>query len=94
MVQQKIDQHSPEKKYEEDQIIEKAKDLEAVLISTMIEPMFPDGDDSPIFGGGKGSKIYRTLMIQEYGKIMSQNGGIGIAENIAKEIAAKQGESQ
>lgn len=72
-------------------LMTQAKDLEAVLISQMIEPMFPDGEESGLFGGGDGNSIYRSMMIQEYGKMMSNSGGIGLAKNIAKNLSNKHG---
>ena len=70
----------------DEKIMEKAQDLESVLISVMMEPMFPSGEDSDVFGGGKGSSVYRTLMLQEYGKIIAQSGGVGLAPSIARTI--------
>ncbi len=67
-----------------------AKELEAVLLSKMIEPMFPDGEDSDIYGGGHGSDIFRSMMIDEYGRTMVEAGGIGIAGSIEKDFLRKQ----
>lgn len=75
-----------------EQILEQAKDLEAVLISTMIEPMFPEGKESGIYGGGHGSGIYRQMMIDEYGKTMSRSGGLGLAKSITKDLIRRRGE--
>ncbi len=63
-----------------------AKDLEAVLISVMVEPMFPKGKESGLYGGGTGSDIYRSMMIQQYGKILGNGTDLGIAENITKNL--------
>jgi hypothetical protein len=38
------------------------------------------------FGGGKGEDMARSLMLNEYGKQISEQGGIGIAKYIAKEL--------
>lgn len=69
-----------------DKLLEQARDLESVMISVMIEPMFPDGKDSDLFGGGHGSSVFRTMIIQEYGKVLSKSNGLGVAENIAKKL--------
>ncbi len=63
-----------------------AEDLEAVFLSVMIEPMIPDGEDSQLFGGGQANSIYRSLMIQEYGKTLSAAGGVGLADGIVKNV--------
>lgn len=78
-----------QKKYKEDKLLTEAKDLEAVLISTMVDPMFPKGNESSLYGGGHGSDIYRMMMIEEYGKILSNAGGIGVAKGIAKQLTKK-----
>ena len=70
----------------DEKILEKSKDLESVLMSVMIEPMFPEGKESMLYGGGKGSSVYRMMMLKEYGKVMANSGGIGLAENIAKDL--------
>ncbi len=67
-------------------MLEQTKDLEAVLVSVMIEPMFPRGKESGLYGGGNSSDIYRSMMIQQYGKILSKGNSMGLAENIAKNL--------
>ena len=74
----------------EAEIYEKARELEGQFLSTMIEPLFSEGQDSGLFGGGAGNDITRTLMIQEYSQIFSQSGGIGLADDIAKSMLALQ----
>ncbi|MDB2414680.1 rod-binding protein [Rickettsiales bacterium] len=64
----------------------KTRDLEAVLLSSMMQPMFPKGEESGLFGGGPGNDIYRSMLITEFGKIYSQAGGIGVAKNMATQI--------
>lgn len=86
-----MDRHYGQKlKTTDDKINDKAKDLEAVLISVMVDPMFPKGKESGLYGGGQGSDIYRMMMIEQYGKMMSEHGGLGIAKNITKELTANK----
>lgn len=68
------------------QTYEKAKELEAVFISAMIEPMFPEGRESGLYGGGQANNVYRMMMIQEYGKLMAPTSGLGIAEKITDDL--------
>ena len=68
------------------EIYKQAKDLEAVLISVMVEPMFPKGKESGLYGGGPGSDIYRSMMIQQYGKILGNGTNLGVADNITKSL--------
>jgi flagellar protein FlgJ len=68
------------------------EDFMSVLISRTIEPMFPqDDEESMIFGGGNGGDIYRTLMVQEFGKILGQNGLLkSLDQSIQKQLLALQ----
>ena len=71
-------------------IDEAARDFEAMFLSEMIKPMFEGLEVNEEFGGGKGEEIFRGLMLQEYGKIMAQAGGIGLASHIRAEMLRLQ----
>ena len=61
-------------------------ELESVLISKMIEPMFPDGKESGLYGGGHGSDIFRQMVIDQYSKTLAESNTLGLAENIEKDL--------
>ncbi|NWH08242.1 MAG: rod-binding protein [Alphaproteobacteria bacterium] len=67
-----------------------AKDFEAVFISQMLEQMFSGIKTDGPFGGGSGEGIFRSLMLQEYGRTIADNGGIGIADNVMSELMRMQ----
>ena len=67
-----------------------AKDFEAVFISQMMKPMFANTIADAPFGGGSGEKIWRDMQVDEYGKAIANNGGIGIADSIVKEMLKMQ----
>ncbi|MDY0030149.1 MAG: rod-binding protein [Pseudobdellovibrionaceae bacterium] len=67
-----------------------AKDFEAVFISEMIKPMFEMVEVDDTFGGGKGEEVFRGMMVQEYGKMISNQGGIGLAKHIQAELLKYQ----
>lgn len=71
-----------------------AKEFEAVFLSEMMKPMFADIKPDPVFGGGKGEEIFNGMMRQEYGKMMSERGGIGIAEQVKAELLRIQEAAQ
>lgn len=75
-------------------IEEAAREFEAVFLTEMIKPMFEDIKPDPLTGGGKGEEIFRGFMIQEYGKLMAEKGGIGIAEHVKAELIRVQEESK
>lgn len=72
------------------QIRQAAEEFEAVFISEMLKPMFETIDVNSEFGGGKGEEIFRGLMVQEYGKILSQNGGVGLSDHLVRQMIAMQ----
>lgn len=67
-----------------------AKDFEAVFMSQMLTPMFEGLKPDPMFGGGHAEEIYQSLIIQEYGKILAERGGIGIADSVKQTILEMQ----
>jgi len=71
-----------------------AQDFEAVFLTEMFKPMFEGLDPDPTFGGGKGEEIFRGLMLQEYGKMVAKNDGIGIAKQVKAEMIRMQEASQ
>lgn len=71
-----------------------AEEFEALFISEMLNPVFENLDTGGLFGGGQGEKIYRSLMVQEYGKAIAKAGGIGIADTVQREILKMQENQQ
>ncbi len=67
-----------------------AREFEAVFISEMMKPMYEGLETDGMFGGGQAEKIFRSVMLQEYGKIMSQTGRVGIAPHIQEEMIKLQ----
>ncbi|GAB5390447.1 MAG: rod-binding protein [Alphaproteobacteria bacterium] len=69
---------------------EAAQEFEAVFLSQMLSPVFESIDSNEITGGGSAEKMWRGLMVQEYGKQMTRAGGVGIAEQVYKELLKAQ----
>lgn len=69
---------------------EAAQDFEAVFLSQMIKPMFDTVPTNTMFGGGQAENIYRGLMVEEFGKSVAKNGGIGIADTVYRELLKLQ----
>ncbi len=67
-----------------------AQDFEAVFLSEMMKPMFEGIEVDETFGGGKGEEMFSDLLVQEYGKNMAANGGIGIATAVREELIRQQ----
>lgn len=70
-----------------------AQEFEAVFIAEMLKPMFEGIKHDGAFGGGKGEEIFHGMMVQEYGKMLSQTGGIGIADEVKATMIRMQQEA-
>lgn len=67
-----------------------ARDFEAVFISQMFEQMFADVKTDGLGGGGSGERIFRSMMVQEIGRQMADQGGMGLADTVKRELIALQ----
>lgn len=67
-----------------------AEEFEAVFLTTMLEGMFAGLKTDAPFGGGNSEKTYRSLLVNEYAKQISQKGGLGIADQITRDLIALQ----
>ncbi len=71
-----------------------AEEFEAVFIAQMMAPMFEGLETDEMFGGGAGEDIYRSILVEEYGKSIARAGGIGLSDAIQREILRLQEASQ
>ena len=64
-----------------------AQDFEAMALGEMLKPMFNTVDTSKgMFGGGIGEATWKPMMVEEMAKTIAQNGGVGIADEVLKEM--------
>ena len=52
--------------------------------------MFAGVETSAPFGGGHAEQQFRSVLLGEYAKDMAKTGGIGIADEVYREILAIQ----
>jgi len=69
------------------------EDFEAFFLSQAFDSMFAGLDTDPLFGGGNGETVYRSLLMQEYSKVAAKSGATGIGDAVTREILRLQ-ESQ
>lgn len=69
---------------------ETAQDFEAFFMTRMMESMFEGISTDGMFGGGHAEKIYRSMLLNEYGKVMAKTGNIGISDSIMDTIIQMQ----
>ena len=67
-----------------------ANEFEAQFISQMLENMFATSPVNEELGGGEGEEMFRSLMVDEYGKLIARSGGIGVADHVKRELIKLQ----
>lgn len=67
-----------------------AQDFEAFFLTRMMESMFDGVSTDGMFGGGEAEKMYRSLLLDEYGKEMAKLGGIGVQDQVMRTILEMQ----
>jgi Rod binding domain-containing protein len=67
-----------------------AKEYEGIFISQFLGNMFSGIQTDGITGGGQGEEMFRSLMINEYGKSIEQRGGFGMAAHMKAQLLKNQ----
>ena len=67
-----------------------AEDFEAFFLTRMMETMFEGVSTDGMFGGGHAEKIYRSMLLDEYGKEMAKVGAIGVKDWVMNSILQMQ----
>lgn len=67
-----------------------AKQYESVFISEFLGSMFAGIPTDGPFGGGQGEAMFRSLMLDEYGKQIESRGGFGLSDAITRSLLSHQ----
>ena len=67
-----------------------AEDFASFFFSQSFESMFSDVSPDSLFGAGQSETVYRSLMLQEYGKAMAKSDRLGIVDAVQREILRLQ----
>lgn len=67
-----------------------AQQFEGVLMSQMLNEMFEGISTDGMFGGGPGEEMFRSMMVDEYGKQITKQGGMGLTNAITKQLLSHQ----
>lgn len=70
-----------------------AQEFEAVFLSQMLKGMFNTVENDDLHGGF-GEDMFEDLLVEEYGKIVSEAGGVGIADHVKAELLKLQEQGQ
>ena len=78
------------KRVSRDQAHKAAVEFEGFFVAMTLENMFAGIGTDGLFGGGHGEKVFRSMMLQEYGKKIAERNGIGLADAVQREIMKLQ----
>ncbi len=67
-----------------------AEDFTSFFFTQSLESMFSTLGGDQLFGGGSSENIYRSLMLQEYGKVAARSGAYGITDAVQRQIVTLQ----
>lgn len=67
-----------------------AQEFEAVFLAQMLSHMWEGVPTDGLFGGGHAEETWRTMLMSEYGKLIARSGGVGIAEQVERQLIALQ----
>ena len=70
---------------------QQAEEFEGVFLNTLTKQMFSSlKTDASVMGGGFGEETWRSMQSEMLANTMSQNGGLGIAEQLLPDLLALQ----
>lgn len=72
-----------------DQLRATAEDFESVFLAQVLEAMMGETTQSS-FGGGPGEAAFSSMLNEEYAKVITRVGGIGLADSLAREMLRYQ----
>lgn len=63
-----------------------AREFEAMFTGMMLKSMRSTSGPDKLTGGGRGEEVFQSLLDQEYATAISQQGSIGLAQTIEKQL--------
>jgi len=69
---------------------ETAQQFEAMFIGQMLQHMWAGVDVNSEFGGGHGEEMWRSMLIDQYGKDIAKSGKLGIADAVMRQMLKAQ----
>lgn len=67
-----------------------AEEFEGVFIGQFLGTMFEGVKTDGPFGGGPGEQMFRSLMLNQYGKEIAARGGFGLSDAITRALLSHQ----
>jgi flagellar protein FlgJ len=70
-----------------------AGEFESMFLNSMFQQMNTGVDGDGPYGGSGALKVWRSFLTDQYAKMFTQSGGIGIAKHVYDELLKMQGVS-
>jgi Rod binding domain-containing protein len=67
-----------------------AQQFEGVFITQFLGQMFDGISTDGPFGGGQGEEMFRSLLVDEYGKQIVAQGGFGLSDAVTRQLLKNQ----
>jgi Rod binding domain-containing protein len=68
-----------------------ASDFETMFLEQALDQVFSSvGQDGPMGENGTGGSVYRSMLVKEYAGNVVKSGGVGIADQVFREIMRLQ----
>jgi Rod binding domain-containing protein len=68
-----------------------AEEFETMFLENMMSQVFPqEAGEGPAGDNGTGGQIYRVMLVNEHAKAVAKSGGIGIADQIYRQLIQMQ----
>ncbi|MGE7413181.1 rod-binding protein [Methylobacterium tarhaniae] len=69
-----------------------AKDFESMFLEQSLDVLNrSEGTDGPLGQNGTGGGVYRSMLNKEYAQSIVQSGGVGIGDQVMREMLRLQG---
>ena len=72
-----------------EQIAKTAEDFEAQFVTQMLASMDTSSSKDSL-GGSDDQDMYKSMLNNEYGKIIAKTGGIGVADQVKRAMISQQ----
>ena len=68
-----------------------ASDFETLFLEQSLDHVFASvGEEGPLGENGTGGSVYRSMLVKEYAGTIAKSGGVGIADQVYREILKLQ----
>jgi len=79
-----------DKALERERLKEVSKEFEGLLVEMMVREMRKNVPESPLLGKSTGHQIFEEMLDSEYVRRMVDQGGLGIADMMVRQLADKE----